>query len=261
MNRLMTTFLSSMDNLKDLEIREEILNLTREYSRRKHHQQLPGCEHRSNSFTPGVTPVPYAARTFSDDEVVSAVGSALDFWLTLGSEGEAMERELADFLGVHSSLLVNSGSSANLIALSSLTSPSMATERRIMHGDEVITCATGFPTTVAPIIQNGCVPVFLDNDPLTGNVDVSLLEEAYVEGKTKAVMLAHALGNPFDLSTVLAFCKRHNIWLIEDNCDALGSSYTMPKELAIKFGKQNNSPGIKKKSGLITLNLLLVRRS
>jgi len=241
-----------MDHLSDLELREEILNLTREYSRRKHHQQLPGCLRKSNSFIPGVTPVPYAARTFSDEEVVSAVGSTLDFWLTLGPEGEAMERELADFLGVRKSLLVNSGSSANLIAVSTLTSPLIASDRRLIPGDEVITCAAGFPTTVAPIIQNGCVPVFLDNDPLTGNIDVSLLEEAYVEGKTKAVMLAHALGNPFDLSTVIAFCKRHNVWLVEDNCDALGSSYSMPEGMAKNLGFGHNSPNLHPEEYLVS---------
>jgi len=241
-----------MDHLSDLEIREEILKLTREYSRRKHHQHLPGYLSKSNSFTPGGSWVPYAARTFSDEEVVSAVGSTLDFWLTLGSEGEAMERELAVFLGVRSSLLVNSGSSANLIALSSLTSPSIASDRRLTPGDEVITCAAGFPTTVAPIIQNGCVPVFLDNDPLTGNIDVSLLEEAYVEGKTKAVMLAHALGNPFNLSSILQFCKNKNIWLVEDNCDALGSSYSMPNELAKQLSFVVNSPNLHTEKDLLS---------
>jgi len=241
-----------MDHRSDLEIREEILNLTREYSRRKHHQHLPGYLSKSNSFTPGGSWVPYAARTFSDEEVVSAVASTLDFWLTLGSEGEAMERELAGFLGVRSSLLVNSGSSANLIALSSLTSPSIASDRRLTPGDEVITCAAGFPTTVAPIIQNSCVPVFLDNHPLTGNIDVSLLEEAYVEGKTKAVMLAHALGNPFDLSSILQFCKNKNIWLVEDNCDALGSSYSMPNQLAKQLSFVVNSPNLHPEKDLVS---------
>ena len=138
-----------------------------------------------------------------------------------------MERSLAEYLGVRRSLLVNSGSSANLLAVSSLTSHKLPTERRLMKGDEVITCAAGFPTTVAPIIQNGAVPVFLDNNPSTSNIDTSLLEEAYNPEKTKAVMLAHALGNPFDLSTIVAFCKRHNLWLIEDNCDGLGSLYSL----------------------------------
>ena len=140
-----------------------------------------------------------------------------------------MERSLAEYLGVRRSLLVNSGSSANLLAISSLTSHKLPSERRLMKGDEVITCAAGFPTTVAPIIQNGAVPVFLDNNPSTSNVDTSLLEEAYNPEKTKAVMLAHALGNPFDLSTIVPFCKSHDLWLIEDNCDGLGSHYSINK--------------------------------
>ena len=112
----------------------------------------------------------------------------------------------------------------------------------MLHGDEIITCAAGFPTTVAPIVQSGCVPVFLDNDPTTGNIRTELLEEAFVEGKTKAVMIAHTLGNPFDISTILAFCKRHNLWLVEDNCDALGCSYSMPSEEAKNLGIYQNSP-------------------
>ena len=208
------------------QLKSEILRLTREYSRITHVSNLPG-EKKKESFVHGETPIPYAARTFDEDEVAAAVSSTLDFWLTLGKEGESMERSLADYLGLKRSLLVNSGSSANLLALSSLTSHKIASEQRLTKGDEVITCAAGFPTTVAPIVQNGAVPVFLDNDPHTSNVDTSLLEEAYNPEKTKAVMLAHALGNPFDLSTVTAFCKRHNLFLIEDNCDALGSVYSM----------------------------------
>ena len=179
-------------------------------------------------FEPGVTPVPYSARVFDADEVSAAVGSSLDFWLTLGKEGEEFERELAAFLKLRRSILVNSGSSANLLAISALTSPKLPAERRIRPGDEVITLAAGFPTTVAPIIQVGAVPVFIDTDLLTLNARVDQLEAAYVPGKTKAVMFAHTLGNPFDLTAVTAFCAAHGLWLIEDNCDALGAVYTTP---------------------------------
>ena len=206
------------------ELRAEILRLTREYSSRVHRGQQPA--HRGGDFVPGETPVPYAGRVFTEDEVEAGVGSMLDFWLTLGKEGEEFEHQLAQFLGVKRTILVNSGSSANLVAFSSLTSHKLEPEKRVMPGDEVITCAAGFPTTVAPMIQNGAVPVFLDNDPATGNMDVAKLEEAFVPGKTKAVMCAHTLGNPFNLQAVLDFCERHNLWLIEDNCDALGSTYT-----------------------------------
>ena len=207
------------------ELRAEILRLTREYASQVHNAQRP-ADQTTGEFKPGETPVPYAGRVFTEDEVEAGVGSMLDFWLTLGAEGEEFERLLAEFLGVKRSILVNSGSSANLIAFSALTSHKLPAEKRICRGDEVITCAAGFPTTVAPMIQNGAVPVFLDNDPVTGNIDVSALEEAFVPGKTKAVMCAHTLGNPFDLNAVVSFCERHDLWLIEDNCDALGSTYT-----------------------------------
>ncbi|MEO0453862.1 MAG: lipopolysaccharide biosynthesis protein RfbH [Verrucomicrobiota bacterium] len=178
---------------------------------------------------------PYAGRVFTEDEVVAAVSSTLDFWLTLGPEGEALERELGDFLGVRRCLLTNSGSSANLLAFSALTSHKLPAEKRIFPGDEVITCAAGFPTTVTPIIQNNAIPVFIDNLPQTGNAHTSQLETAYTPGKTKAVMMAHALGNPFNLAEVVAFCRRHDLWLIEDNCDALGCTYAMPSGLAKKL--------------------------
>ena len=207
-------------------IRAEILRLTRLYSEKRHRASLPGGG--EVPFEPGTTSVPYAGRVFDASEVEAAVASSLDFWLTLGSEGEDFERELAQFLGVKRCLLVNSGSSANLLAFSALTSPRLAAERRIMPGDEVITAAAGFPTTVAPIIQNGAVPVFIDNDPATLNARPELLEEAYTPGKTKAVMMAHTLGNPFDLAAVTAFCKKHSLWLVEDNCDAMGATYTAP---------------------------------
>lgn len=147
-----------------------------------------------------------------------------------------MEKELAAFMGVKHCLLVNSGSSANLVAFSALTSHKLPEHKRIRKGDEVITVAAGFPTTVAPIIQCGAVPVFIDAKVQTGNADCSLLEAAYKPGKTKAVMMAHALGNPFELVTVLEFCQRHDLWLVEDNCDALGCTYTLPLEKARSLG-------------------------
>lgn len=207
-------------------LKSEILRLAREYSRQMHRANRPGHEPpgAQTEFVPGQSPVPYAGRVFTEDEVEAAVSTTLDFWLTLGPEGDAFENELAAYLGVKKSILVNSGSSANLLAFSALTSHKLG-DRRLRPGDEVITAAAGFPTTVAPIIQNGCVPVFIDNDPLTLNVRVDQLEAAFVPGKTKAVFMAHTLGNPFDLAAVTEFCKRHNLWLIEDNCDALGCRY------------------------------------
>jgi CDP-4-dehydro-6-deoxyglucose reductase, E1 len=225
------------------EIRAEILRLTREYSSIVHKTSRPGSE-PALFFQPGATIVPYAGRVFTEDEVEAAVGATLDFWLTLGKEGAAFESELATFLGVKHSLLVNSGSSANLIAFSALTSHKLPANKRILPGDEVITVAAGFPTTVAPIVQNGATPVFIDNDPVTANVRCDQLGAAFVEGKTKAVMMAHTLGNPFELATVLEFCRKHDLWLIEDNCDALGSTYSMPKERAKALGFTQNSPGI-----------------
>ena len=147
-------------------------------------------------------------------------------------------------MGIRHSLLVNSGSSANLIAISSLTSPKLSPDRRIYPGDEVITVSAGFPTTVAPIIQVGAVPVFIDADPVTGNALCDQLEDAVCAGKTKAVMMAHALGNPFDLASTLAFCRKYNLWLVEDNCDALGCIYSMPRDLAESLGFTQNSPGL-----------------
>jgi CDP-6-deoxy-D-xylo-4-hexulose-3-dehydrase len=225
-----------MQDLTTSQLRDEILRLTREYSRRVHSQNRPGGDPLRGTFHPGVTAIPYAGRVFDENEVEAAVASSLDFWLTLGAEGAAFEHELADFLGVRSSLLVNSGSSANLVAFATLTSHRLPLEKRICPGDEVITVAAGFPTTVAPIIQHGAVPVFIDANPVTGNADCSFLEEAYSPGKTKAVMMAHALGNPFDLLAVLNFCRKYNLWLIEDNCDALGSSYSMPVADAESLG-------------------------
>jgi CDP-6-deoxy-D-xylo-4-hexulose-3-dehydrase len=216
------------------EIKAEIIRLAREYSGLRHQANLPAEAARAagRKFVPGETVVPYAGRVFDADEVAAAISSTLDFWLTLGTEGEAFEQELAKFMGNKRSILVNSGSSANLAAFSTLTSAKLPAERRVKPGDEVITVAAGFPTTVAPIIQNGAIPVFIDADPHTLNGRAELLEAAYVEGKTKAVMMAHTLGNPFDLTAAVGFCKRHNLWLIEDNCDALGSRYARSGEAA-----------------------------
>ncbi len=209
------------------ELADQIESLVRAYSAKAHASNSP-ADIAAGPFVPGQTPVPYAGRVFGGDEVAAAVRSALEFWLTLGPQGDAFEGELAAYLGVKRSIVVNSGSSANLLAVSALTSPKLPAERRLRPGDEVITCAAGFPTTVAPILQNGAVPVFIDNDPLTGNADCSQLEAAYKKGTTKAVILAHALGNPFDVGRVTEFCRLHDLWLIEDNCDALGSRYQLP---------------------------------
>ncbi|MFN9624338.1 MAG: lipopolysaccharide biosynthesis protein RfbH [Cyanobacteriota bacterium] len=224
-------------------LKAEILRLTREYSRHVHGAFRPAVDPQRSPWQEG-TPIPYAGRVFAEDEVEAAVSTTLDFWLTLGSEGAAFEKELAAFLGVRHSLVVNSGSSANLIAIAALTSPKLPADRRLHPGDEVITVAAGFPTTVAPIVQVGAVPVFIDADPITGNARCEQLESAYRPGKTKAVMMAHALGNPFDLATTLAFCRRHGLWLVEDNCDALGCRYSMPRELAESLGFTENSPGL-----------------
>jgi CDP-6-deoxy-D-xylo-4-hexulose-3-dehydrase len=231
-------------------IRQEILRLTREYSRLTHEKYRPASERKHVSTSENV--IPYAGRVFGEQEVEAAVASSLDFWLTLGPEGEAFEQELATFLGVKHTLLVNSGSSANLLALTALTSPKIPKKKRLHLGDEVITCAAGFPTTVAPILQNGLVPVFIDNDPITGNARVGQLEQAYISGKTKAVMMAHTLGNPFDLMAVLRFCRQNDLWLIEDNCDALGATYSLPVADAKTLGFSENSPGIKSDGNYIT---------
>ncbi len=175
-----------------------------------------------NAFRPGER-IPYAARVFDEKEIACLVESALDFWLTSGRFVERFEREFSSFLGVRHTMLTNSGSSANLLAFMALTSPSLG-ERRIRQGDEVITVAAGFPTTVSPIIQYGAVPVFVDVSLPEYNIDTTMLEAA-LSSRTKAVMVAHTLGNPFDIGTVRRFCIRHGLWLIEDNCDALGSRY------------------------------------
>lgn len=169
--------------------------------------------------------IPYAKRVYDRAEMTKLVDSALEFWLTSGRYTQEFEDKLAGYLGVRYCSLVNSGSSANLLAFMALTSP-LLEERQIRRGDEVITVAAGFPTTVAPIVQYGAVPVFVDVTIPQYNIDVSCLEEACSD-KTKAVMLAHTLGNPFNLNTVKQFCEKHGLWLIEDNCDALGSEYNI----------------------------------
>ena len=172
--------------------------------------------------------VPYSGRVFDHEEIANAVEASLDFWLTLGRFGQRLQRNLSDYLGVRRSVLVNSGSSANLVAMSALTSP-LLDERAIRPGDEVITTACAFPTTINPILQNGCVAVLVDTDRTSGNVDITQLEAA-LSPRSKAVILAHALGNPFNVNAVLQFCRRNNLWLIEDACDALGSTYRLSAE-------------------------------
>lgn len=172
--------------------------------------------------------IPYSGRVFDEKEVVNLVDSSLDFWLTAGRYTQKFEHDFAELMGVKFASLVNSGSSANLIAFMALTAHELG-QRRIKRGDEVITVACGFPTTIAPILQYGAVPVFVDVTVPQYNIDVKKLEDA-LSSKTKAVMIAHTLGNPFDLKTVRKFCQKHNLWLVEDNCDALGSEYTIDGE-------------------------------
>jgi CDP-4-dehydro-6-deoxyglucose reductase, E1 len=180
-------------------------------------------EFPEKTFIPGVTPIPVTGKTFDHEEIQHLVDSSLDFWLTTGRYTDDFERKLAKKVGVRHALFCNSGSSANLLAFTALTSPALGA-RAIKPGDEVITVAAGFPTTVNPIIQNGCVPVFLDVELSTYDIDVTRLEEAVSE-KTKAVFIAHTLGNPFNLHAVKAFCDKHKLWLIEDMCDAFGATY------------------------------------
>jgi len=238
--------MTDLDNLK-----AQILRLTAEYASNAHRDFLPASNPNRATWLYGDT-VPYAGRVFEPEEVVAAVEAALQFWLTLGINGDTFESKLSEFLGVEYSLFVNSGSSANLIAISTLTSHKLPSSRRLMPGDEVITAGAGFPTTVSPIIQCCAVPVFLDVSIETANILSDQLELAYTPGKTKAVILAHALGIPFDISSVLSFCRKYNLWLIEDNCDALGSTYTMPLELASQLGHTKNSPGIESNPHTIT---------
>lgn len=204
------------ENMTEEQARKEILTQVEQYCNKYHNQKKP--------FEEGDR-ISYASRVYDSAEMVNLVDSSLEFWLTAGRYTERFEKEFAKYLGVRFCSLVNSGSSANLCAFMALTSPLLG-ERAIKRGDEVITVAAGFPTTVAPIIQFGAVPVFIDVTIPQYNMDVSMLEEA-LSDKTKAVMAAHTLGNPFDLSAVKAFCDKHGLWLIEDNCDALGSEYDL----------------------------------
>lgn len=202
------------------EIKNQILELTRVYYRETHMQQ--------RKFVAGTTRINYGGRFFNDSEMVNLVEASLDFWLTAGPWAQRFEKGLAKWLGVKYCSLCNSGSSANLLAFSALTAHELG-DRRIRRGDEVITVAAGFPTTVACIVQYGAVPVFVDMNLKEGNIDVSQLEAA-LSPRTKAVMVAHSLGNPFNLEAVVAFCKKHRLWLVEDNCDALGSEYFIDGE-------------------------------
>lgn len=203
------------------ELKQQILELTKEYYKETHGKK--------KEFKPGETFVNYGGRYFDDAEMVNLVDSSLDFWLTAGPWAAKFEKAFAKWLGVRFCSLTNSGSSANLLAFSALTSPELG-ERRIKRGDEVITVACGFPTTVTPCIQYGAVPVFVDVTVPEYNIDVTRLEDA-LSPKTKAVMIAHSLGNPFDLKSVKDFYDRHNLWLVEDNCDALGSTYEIDGEI------------------------------
>lgn len=200
----------------EAEAREEILSMVGEYCKTFH---LKEKEYHEGDR------IPYASRVYDESEMKNLVDSALEFWLTSGRYTEQFERELAEYIGVKFCSLVNSGSSANLLAFMTLTSPLLG-DRRINRGDEVITVAAGFPTTVTPYLQYGAVPVFLDLTIPQYNIDVRQLEQALSE-RTKAVMIAHTLGNPFDLKTVRKFCDAHDLWLVEDNCDALGSEYCL----------------------------------
>lgn len=201
------------------EAREQIKALVTEY----YHE----FKEKKEEFKPGDR-ISYASRVFDEKEMCSLTDAMLDFWLTTGRFSDQFEKEFAEWIGVRYAHLVNSGSSANLLAFMTLTAPGLG-ERRIKRGDEVITVACGFPTTVSPIMQYGAVPVFVDVTVPQYNIDVTNLENA-LSDKTKAVMIAHTLGNPVDLKAVKAFCDAHNLWLIEDNCDALGSEYTIDGE-------------------------------
>lgn len=207
------------EGMNEGQAREEILKIVSEYAKTYHNQNKP--------FKEGDR-ISYAGRVYDEKEMVNLVDSSLEFWLTAGRYTDKFEKEFGKYLGVKYVSLVNSGSSANLCAFMALTSPLLG-ERAIKRGDEVITVAAGFPTTVTPIIQFGAIPVFVDVTIPQYNIDVNMLEDA-LSDKTKAVMIAHTLGNPFDLSAVSAFCKKHNLFLVEDNCDALGSTYTIDGE-------------------------------
>lgn len=199
---------------KKAELRTQISNLVAEYA---------SLSYAETPFNPGETPIPPSGKLIGASELQNMVDASLDGWLTAGRFNESFERKLAQFIGVEHAITVNSGSSANLIAFSTLTSPKLGS-RAIQQGDEVIGVAAGFPTTVNPIIQFGAIPVFVDIDHRTHNINAAKIEAA-ISPKTKAIMLAHSLGNPFNLDIVTDICKKHHLWLIEDCCDALGSTY------------------------------------
>lgn len=203
------------ENHTEEQARKEILSLVEEYCNKFHKK----AEYKEGDR------IPYASRVYDSKEMTNLVDSSLEFWLTSGRYTKEFEKKFAEFLKIKYCSLVNSGSSANLLAFMTLTSP-LLKERQVKRGDEMITVAAGFPTTVTPAIQYGVVPVFVDVTIPQYNIDVTYLEKA-LSDKTKVVMIAHTLGNPFDLKTVAEFCKKHNLWLIEDNCDALGSKYTI----------------------------------
>lgn len=207
------------EQISEKEAREQILSMVSEYCDKYHNQEKP--------FEEGQR-IPYASRVYDHEEMVNLVDSSLEFWLTAGRYTDQFEKAFAQYLNIPFCSLVNSGSSANLVAFMTLTSPLLG-ERQIKRGDEVITVAAGFPTTITPVIQYGAVPVFVDVTIPQYNIDVTKLEAAYSE-KTKAVMIAHTLGNPFNLEAVKQFCDKYNLWLIEDNCDALGSKYRINGE-------------------------------
>ena len=207
------------ENKSKDEAKDAILKAVDEYCKRYHNIK--------KEFKPGDR-ITYASRVYDSKEMTNLVDSALEFWLTSGRYTDEFEKKLGEYLGVRYVSLVNSGSSANLCAFMTLTSP-LLKERQVLPGDEIITVACGFPTTVTPILQYGAVPVFVDVTIPQYNIDVTRLEEA-CSPKTKAVMIAHTLGNPFDLKAVKEFCDKHKLWLIEDNCDALGSRYTIDGE-------------------------------
>jgi CDP-6-deoxy-D-xylo-4-hexulose-3-dehydrase len=202
------------DSNREAQLRQQVINAAVNY--------YNNIFSEKKEYHPGER-IPYAGRVFDEQEIVNLINASLDFWLTTGRFAEQFERKFASFLGVKYCSLTNSGSSANLLAFMALTSPKLG-ERRIKKGDEVITVAAGFPTTVTPIIQYGAIPVFVDVTLPTYDINCSQLEKAFSE-KTKAVMAAHTLGNPFNLQVVRDFCDQHQLWLIEDNCDALGSKY------------------------------------
>lgn len=207
------------ENYTEQEAKKQIMEMVDAYCKHFHN--------RRKEFKKGDR-IPYASRVYDSKEMTNLVDSALEFWLTAGRYTDQFEKQFAEYLGIKYCSVVNSGSSANLLAFMALTSP-LLKERQIKRGDEVITVAAGFPTTVAPIIQYGAIPVFIDVTIPQYNIDVSRLEEALTE-KTRAIMIAHTLGNPFDLATVKQFCQKHNLWLVEDNCDALGSKYKIDGE-------------------------------